>query len=556
MIRVDYIIIGAGTAGGALAKKLTDNPSTSVLVLEAGTNLTTETINPALLFTYKNFTNNRFLYNIFSPESPVIDRQLAYWSGRLIGGSSQINAMYAVRGSRALYDRWAQRVGPQWSYNRLLPLFKEMETYTGKTQNPFQRGRHGPLYVRQENLPNKGTIANVFTTAIHNVTGAPIVEDYNTGISQCTFTKSQLTQRQVGNLFLRSSTATAYLNRNIVTQSNPFNPIERGIRRQLLIFGKSTVNKVLLRKRKGKIVATGVQFVQNGHSQTAFARKGVIVSAGIWSPIVLQRSGIGGRQDLLRAGIKPIVVNENVGRNMQSQYRIAMGIEVETSRLLQVNNADPVAPYVFGAFLNKRKNTSRKLQLFSLPRAILIPQEEVKLNNWDFNSAKPTNVMSIALVNLDPGRENSAIVAHSDPEAYPEVRFNPLQNQAEVAFVVQSYLEVYRVLQEARKLDPGGIYKAVFPPEKVFQINDPVEKSKQLLQYANASLCSFYHYAGQCRMSRSKATGVVDQNLNVYGVNHLKVVDLSVAPIIPDGNTCIPSIMIGLKAFQIIKSGR
>ena len=239
----DYIVIGAGTAGGVIAKELTDDKRTSVLVLEAGTNLTNELSSPSRPTSSALSTDNRFSFNILSKTQPTINSQLRLASGRAIGGSSEHNAMYAVRGSRNLYDEWADLVGSQWSYKNIRSLFKKNETYTGKTQEPNERGTKGPIFVRQQIIPKNG-LTTILAKATSDVLDIPIVEDYNTGIRDCTFFKSQFLNKEVDGKFVRSSTATGYLNKNIVTQGDEFDPDEFGVNgRKLVILTKTTVKK-------------------------------------------------------------------------------------------------------------------------------------------------------------------------------------------------------------------------------------------------------------------------------------------------------------------------
>jgi choline dehydrogenase len=549
----DYIVIGAGTAGGIIAKKLTDDKKTSVLVLEAGTNLTNELSSPSLETATILASDNKFSFNILSKGEPIIGRQLRLTGGRLIGGSSQHNAMYAVRGSRNLYDEWANLVGEdQWSYKNVRSLFIKNETYTGMTQAPNERGTEGPIFVRQQIIPNDGLI-NILAEATSDILGIPIVEDYNTGIRDCTFFKSQFTQQEVNGGFVRSSTATGYLNGNIVTQGNQFHPDEFGIgRRKLVIFAKTTVNKILFKQRKGVNIAVGVEFVRDGVSERSFARKGIIISAGNFSSVILQRSGIGRSTELAEAGISTLVESPNVGHNFQAHHFVGMGVEVETSRLLQVLAADPNQPITIGAF-KKDTGAGRRLQLLGIPVPLLLPVQEVFINNWEFNPEKPSNIMSIAIIDLNPKSKGTITVAHSDPEAYPSVTFNPLENPDDLNFLVDQYIETFNIMKKARKLDPDGIYKVVFPPENIFNLPNEEEKRNQLAAYVKASYTNFEHFGGQCRMGRNIQEGVVDGFLNVFGTKNLKVADLSIAPILPDGNTSIPAQMIGLNAVRFIR---
>lgn len=551
----DYIIIGAGTAGGVIAKKLTDDKRTSVLVLEAGTNIP----NPSpSIETASNLANdNNLSFNALSQTEENIGRQLKLWSGRVIGGSSQHNFMGAVRGSSDLYDEWAKLLGKkgrQWSYDNVRRLFKKNETYTGNTQSPNERGKKGPIFVRQQIIPNDGLISTL-AQATSDVLGIPIVEDYNTGIRDCTFLKFQLTQQEVDGKFVRSSTATGYLNENIVTQGNEFEPDEFGIgRRKLVILAKTTVNKILFKHKKRVNIAVGVEYVRDGVSQRSFARKGIIVSAGNFSSVILQRSGIGRSNDLATAGISTLVESPNVGYNFQTQYYVGMGVEVETNRLLQVLSADPNEPIAIGAF-NKERGPGRRLQLLGVPIPLFVPIQDVFINNWGFNPTKPSNIMSIAISDLNPSSKGTITAAHSDPEAYPSIRFNPLENPDDLNFMVDQYIETFNIMMKARELDPDGIYKVVYPTESIFHLTNEEEKRSLLADYVKASYTNLAHFGGQCKMGKRIQEGVVDGFLNVFGTKNLKVADLSVAPVLPDGNPSLAVQMIGLNAVRFIQEG-
>jgi choline dehydrogenase len=548
----DYIVIGAGTAGGVIAKELTDNKYTSVLVLEAGTNMREELSSPSRSVSATLASDNRHSFNILSKTEQVIRRQLRMSGGRAIGGSSEHNAMYAVRCSSNLYDEWAKLVGPQWSYNNIRPLFKKNETYTGNTQEPNERGKDGPIFIRQQMIP-KGGIIKTFAKAISDVLDVPIVEDYNTGIRDCTFYKSQFMNKKIDGEFVRSSTATGYLNEDVVKQGNEFRSDEYGVgRRKLVIYSKTTVNKILFTRRQGSYIAKGVEYVKDGESQKAFARKGVIVCAGNLSSVILQRSGIGRPSELNKAGIKTLIESPNVGHNFQSHFYVGMGIEVETSRLEAVSSADPDQPFPLGAFKGENGGV-RRLQLFSNPHANYVPNPVVFANNWEYDPKKPSNVMSIAIGDLNPTSRGTIMVAHSDPEAYPSLNFNALGDPDDLDFMVEQYIQTYNIIKRARKLDPKGLYKVVYPSEEIFQLQDEKEKRNILSEYVRATYTNFAHFSGQCQMGRNIEEGVVDGFLNVFGTNNLKVADLSISPIIPDGNTSIPAQIIGLNAVRFIQ---
>lgn len=552
----DYIVIGAGTAGGIVAKKLSDDPNNSVLVLEAGTNMTQQFSSPNLFAALGNSTDNKFSFNVATKIQQIIARQLITSSGRAIGGSSENNAMYAVRGSSDLYDTWAEMVGnPVWSYTSVRPLFIENETYTGMSQNYYERGHAGPIFVRQQNIPKKGLIQTL-TQAASKVFRIPIKEDYNTGIRDVVSLKGQFTQKMEGNDFVRSSTATGYLNANVVTQGNEFQADEFGVGgRKLIILAKTTVNKILFHQKNGIQIAVGVEFIKNGISQTMFARKGIIVSAGQFSSVILQRSGIGRTKDLVDAGIVPLVESPQVGHNFQTHFYVGMGVRVKTSRLSDVNHADPNQPLTLKAF-KKVDNPmgGRRLQLLGAPNSLFIPSQVVAINGWEFNEKNKTNVMSIGIVDVNPITRGTVMVAHTDPEAYPSIDLNPLSNNADLNFMIDRYIETYKMIVKARKLDKDGIYKVVYPDESIFKMDDEKKKRAILAAFVRASYSIFTHFGGQCKMGTGIGNGVVNAYLDVFGTKNLKVADLSIAPILPDGNTSMAAQMIGLNAVRFIQN--
>lgn len=549
----DYIVIGAGTTGGVIAKELTDDKSTSVLVLEAGTNMTNELSSASVIDAINLASDNKFTFNITSNLEKIIERPLLSQNGRVIGGSSEINDMYAVRGSKELYDKWADLVGDQWSYNKIHSLFMKNETYIGATQRSNERGTEGPIFIRQQFIPPHGLIETL-TNATAKVLGIDIVEDYNAGVRDCTFYKSQYTQQEKGGEFVRSSTATGYLNDHIVSQGDQFHPDEIGVDgRKLIILAKTTVNKILFQKKQGLNIAVGVEFVKNGISQRRFARKGIIVSAGFFSSVILQRSGIGKSYDLAKAGISTLIESPNVGYNLQTQAYVGLGVRVETSQLLPILSADP-QPIALGAFKaeNPASQEGRRLQMFGAPIGLFLPIQDVISNGWNFDKFSSTNIMSFGIVDLNPKSKGTIMAAHSDPEAPPSLTFNPLQNPDDLNFLVDQYINTYKIIKQARTLN-SGIHEVVYPPENIFNLPNETDTRKQLENYVRASYSNFFHFGGQCKMGRTIQEGVVDGFLNVFGTKNLKVADLSISPILPDGNTSIAAQMIGLNAVRFIR---
>ena len=390
--------------------------------------------------------------------------------------------------------------------------------------------------------------------ATSDILDIPIVKDYNTGIRDCTFYKSQAMNKKVNGKFVRSSTATGYLGDDVVTQGNEFRSDEFGVgRRQLTIFAKTTVNKILFKQQKGVQIAVGVEYVKNGITERAYANKGIILSAGNFSSVILQRSGIGNSMDLARIGVSTLVESPNVGHNFQAQFNGGVGVEVETSRLLEVRDADPDLPFPLGAHKGEGETGGRRLQIYSSITPSFLPLPVIFGNNWAFDPNKKTNVMSIGPFDNNPRSRGTILAAHSDPEVYPSVNLNPLQDPNDLEFMIDQYIEIYKIMKKARELDPEGIYKLVYPAEDIFKITNKAKKRAVIAKYVKATYRNIQHFGGQCRMARSIQEGVVDGYLNVFGTKNLKVADLSISPILPDGNTSLPSQMIGLNAVRFIR---
>jgi choline dehydrogenase len=178
------------------------------------------------------------------------------------------------------------------------------------------------------------------------------------------------------------------------------------------------------------------------------------------------------------------------------------------------------------------------------------------LNNWQFDPNKKTNVASIGLFDDNPKSRGTILASHSDPEAYPSINLNPLTNRDDLEFMIDQFIDIYHVMKKARKLDPKGIYKVVYPSEDIFEMKNEKEKRAEIAKYVIATYHNIQHFGGQCRMGNDIQEGVVDGYLNVFGTKNLKVADLSISPILPDGNTSLPAQVIGLNCVRFIKLGR
>jgi choline dehydrogenase len=536
-MEVDYIVIGAGTAGCVVARELSDR-GYSILILEAGTNNSSDEAiqNASTIDSLGLILNAKYLDNIPSVVQKEIGKSLFYSYGRVWGGSSAINAMLYVWGSRGLYKKWESFSDERWSWAHIKESLIQNETYTGGGTN--ERGHRGPVDVYQNRYRVKNTLSEFFVKAVHKATGVPIVDDYNGSFDECVAYFMQFSYKldKFGKK-RRESSATAYLD-EIITQGNEIFP--DGFGENIKLISKATVNKVNFDSKR----AVSVSYVRNGHSETAFASREIIVCAGAMTPTILQRSGVGDKQCLESLGIKSIVNNPNVGRHLKIHTAISCAVEVETSRIQQMLKLHPEAG-IFGQTFLKLGHSQRRLQIIPFVFAEgIIPQEVILLGNWQYDPRKATNLISFFLVDLHPKSSGEVNITHSDTESNPKVNFHAYEEEDDVEFGVQSYLTLYEIIQEMKSSDKDGIYRIIYPPEKCFK--------RKLAKYVKASSTLFYHYSSQCRMGREKKDSVVDSKLKVFGTEGLRIADLCVCPIIPDGNTGATAFMIGHRASKII----
>ena len=337
------MVVGAGTAGALLAKRLSDDKKTSVLVLHNGKNLTKNPLikysknapitvlsillgepfpfDPAALNLPPPFLQieENFFAGLPSPAFPLYetgvtipqvnadDRQILWGVALPEGGASSINAGAWCRGTNELYAQWEAIAGPSWSVERILKIYKRLERYHGVTNNPQARGHFGPIRVRS--APATG-VADVFTAAVILGTGQPFVLDYNNpntpiGVSA----NVQLTQRGKNGRY-RVSSATAFLNERVVKQKG---------RKLKILFETPALRTVW----EGN-TAVGVEYLHRGKPKTVFAKKGVIVCGGLFSSPFLMHSGVGPAALLTSLDIPVIFDNPNVGQGLADQPRVLL----------------------------------------------------------------------------------------------------------------------------------------------------------------------------------------------------------------------------------------
>jgi choline dehydrogenase len=573
----DYIIVGAGTVGATLAKLLTDDNSTSVLLLEAGVDLTTDpgSTSPSFGVAAVASSDNKHSFQILTNNEAPINIQSLIHGGRKWGGSSEHNFFYSIRGSPEYWNNLATTVNDSnWNYNNISQFFIQNETYTGVTQSPVQRGTNGPLFIRQSNFPSTGTIANLLANALNVTTGIPIIEDYNVATTESISVKSQYNQKEISpNTFIRQSSATSYLNSNIVTPGSDIKIDSYGIgHRKLHISSKSTVNKIILGKKcncchhTNNYKAKGVVYDKNGKTKHVYATKGVIICAYFNSASILQRSGIGKMSELEPLGIQTLIDNPNVGHNLQSHVAAPFMIQSNSDIILPILFSEPALSFTHARVANVAgPEPYPGIQILNVPipfvpPAISIPKE------WNVDPTAPFNYITSIIVNTNPKSRGSIVISHSDPNAMQTSKLGFFTDtdgpsltypSYDANLLVKALQLMYTTVLQMRVDSPTKTFNILYPDESIFLLPGATpggDQYRALYNFVLANPVNFVHFGGTTRMSTSPIDGVVDSNLNVFGVDNLKIADIGILPNLSDGNTSIPAFAIAYRAFQSIQT--
>jgi choline dehydrogenase-like flavoprotein len=510
--RADYVIVGVGTAGAVLAKRLTDDKKTSVIALHIGENLTEDplikfSVNAGITVLDALIGPPFYKNGLTIPQPNADNRQLLWVLATPEGGASSINAGAYCRGTNQVYAQWEAIAGPKWSVDRVLGIYKKLETYNGETPNPAARGYHGPIDVRQVQDPIP--VAIKFTEATIAATDFPFVFDYNDpqtpiGVSA----QFQYTQNGPDGEF-RVSSVNAFLNEKVVTLNG------RGINgRKLRILFNSTGLRTMWKGNK----AVGVEYLQNGKMKQVFAKKGVIVCCGLKSSFFLLHSGVGPRSLLESFNIPVVFDNPNVGQGLADQPSL---------RMIFTSNPDdtPLFP-TNGLFA----------QISWLPAPI--PGSDQTIRELRLATASPIPGFTLSILDLCQPRSRGSISINSaDPLADPIINLGTL-TQPEDLTILQAGLQVYmKDINEAFKLiDPS--YELIFPDPAI------LDNSALVQDFIKENIGCNQHFQSHCRMAPQAQGGVVDSTGHVYGVQNLIVADGSVVPLCMDGSPMASAYLI------------
>ena len=522
----DFIIVGAGSAGCAMAYRLSEDGKHTVLVLEyGGTDMGPLIQMPSALSYPMNMATYDWGYQS-EPEPHLGGRQLVCPRGKVVGGSSSINGMVYVRGHARDYDHWEEQGAAGWGYRHVLPYFKRMENAHGGQEG--WRGTDGPLHVTRG--VRKNPLFHAFVEAGRQA-GYEVTDDYN-GEKQEGFGPMEMTIWKGR----RWSAANAYLKPAL---KRPNASLQRGLARRILFEGKRAV---------------GVEYERGGRIETVRARREVIIAASsINSPKLLKLSGIGPAAELKQHGIEVIADRPGVGENLQDHLELYIQMEC-TQPITLYKHLNLFSKAMIGAqwlFFRKGLGATNHFESAAFVRSKAgVEYPDIQYHflpvaiRYDGKAPAKSHGFQAHVGPMRSPSRGWVRLRSADPKDAPEIQFNYMSDE-------KDWADFRNCIRMTREIFGQDAFKP-FVGREIAPGAD-VESDEALNDFIREAVESAFHPCGTCRMGAAGDTlAVIDPECRVIGVDGLRVVDSSIFPRINNGNLNGPSIMVGEKASDLI----
>lgn len=526
-VEFDFVVVGAGSAGCVLANRLSANPKHRVALLEAGGRDRSPWIHiPVGYFKTMGNPKTDWCYQT-QPDPGLNGRSIAWPRGKVLGGSSSINGLLYVRGQAQDFDHWRQLGNQGWGWDDVLPLFKRAENWEGAKSE--DRGTGGPLNVSKSRVARD--IVDAWVDAAEQA-GYPHNDDYNSG-SQEGVGHFQMTMRKGR----RCSSATAYLK-----------PIRN--RKNLSIFTDAQTDKVVFEGKR----AVAVECRIRGVKTRIAAKAEIILAAGaIGSPQLLMLSGVGAGGELASHGIDVKNDLPGVGKNLQDHLQARPVFKCTSSTI----NTEIKSVFQRLAIAAEYALTGSgpMAMAASLGTAFLktnqgLETPDIQFHIQPFSADKPSDgshtfsAFTASVLQLRPESTGHLELRSGEPDDHPAIHPNYLATTTDCDTIVAG-IKVARAICGTEPVK--SLITDEYSPGPSVGTND----DEAILEWARNTSTTIYHPTGTCKMGRDRMA-VVNDRLQVHGIDGLRVADASIMPVITSGNTNAPAIMIGEKASDMV----